>query len=178
MLPAVSVTFSLPNTRDIQINKMDPFSALGVATAVVQFLDFTGAIVSGTWKIYRSNPGDSERSSDIRSITESLVKVNDDLHSSITIVNSTSISSQDREIAILAKRCNEIGERLLATLDRLQSQSRHQFWASFRIALRTLWSQSEIDMLQETLGNYRQQVSIYILVSLRYLTLGEQPGLR
>ncbi|KAH6622091.1 hypothetical protein C7974DRAFT_397653 [Boeremia exigua] len=36
---------------------MEPFSALAVATATCQFLDFTSGIMSGTWKIYNTNAG-------------------------------------------------------------------------------------------------------------------------
>ncbi|KAF2125011.1 hypothetical protein P153DRAFT_250666, partial [Dothidotthia symphoricarpi CBS 119687] len=144
---------------------MEPLSALSVATAVTQFLDFTGTIVSCTWKIYKSNPGDTEGNSDIRSITKSLTKINNELRQSINYPKLKYFSSQDEDIIKLGTRCNEIGGRLISALDRLQAQNKHQLWTSFRVALRTVWTQSELDTLYQTLESYRQQISMHVLVT-------------
>ena len=147
---------------------MEPFSALAVATAVTQFLDFTSSVVSGTWKIYKSNDGDFGPNSDIMTITKSLNKLNGKLRHSTSRPQKSDITAQDQEIEKLSERCIELGDRLITALDNLRSQSKHQLWGSFRQALRTTWNQSEIDTLQQTLKNYRKQITMYILVQLRY----------
>jgi len=147
---------------------MEPLSALSIATAVVQFLDFAGKVVSGTWQIYRGQPPKgTEANSDVRSITISLNKVTKNLQASKRKSSSKHWSSQDAAISMLAESCTEVGEQLLTLLDRLRSQSNHRAWASFRTALRTIWSEKEVDKLCQTLDSYRQQISMHILVSLR-----------
>lgn len=148
---------------------MEPFSALSVATAAIQFIDFTGKIVSGTWKIYKLDPGHSQEYSDIRTITNSLTGLTADLRSSIGNPDKTLCSDQDKQIEDLGERCFELGEELISVLDRLESQSRHRLWASFKQALATVWNQKQIDSLHKTLESLRRQISIHILVALRYV---------
>jgi hypothetical protein len=147
---------------------MEPLSALSIATAVIQFLDFTGKIVSGTWQIYRGQPPKkTEANSDVASITESLHGVTKSLQASKNKSRLQPWSSQDAAISKLAESCTEVGEQLLTLLNRLRAQSNHRVWPSFRTALRTVWSEKDIERLCQTLENYRQQISMHILIALR-----------
>lgn len=150
---------------------MEPMSALSVATAVMQFLDFAGTVASGTWKIYKSTHGEFERNADIRMVAVDLTKLNDELRKSIDHPNLTPFSSRDPDILKLGRDCNEIGEELLTALNSLKSQNKHSLWANFRAALRTVWNQSEVDSLYQKLESYRQQISMHVLVSLRYSSI-------
>jgi hypothetical protein len=148
---------------------MDPFSVLSIATAVVQFLDFTGKLVSGTWRIYQGNaPKDfRESNSDLRSITSDLNRLTKELQLSHTKAQSKISTPQDTNLGNLAQDANDIGIQLGSLLTRLQSGSTSGFWPSFRIVLRTLWSEDEIEKLSRSLENYRQQISMHIFISLR-----------
>jgi hypothetical protein len=148
---------------------MEPLSALSIATAAAQFLDFAGSILSSTYKIYASNPGDLGQNNDVRSITKRLIDLNMKLEAGLTYPNHAPLSSQDNHIARLGKDCNEIGNRLVLALDRIQSQKKTGLWGSFRLALATVWGHGEIESLQQTLSSYRQQISMHVLVALRYV---------
>ena len=148
---------------------MEPLSALSVATAVTQFLDFTGAVLSSTWKIYISNDDDFGPNPDIVTITKNLNELNGNLRHSSSCSHHSSPTKQDQDIERLCGRCVELGDRLITVLNSLQSQSKHRLWGSFRQALGTIWNQTEIDSLQQTLANYRQQITMYLLVHLRYV---------
>jgi hypothetical protein len=76
-------------------------------------------------------------------------------------------SSQDEAISKLAINCSEVGKQLLTILERLRSQSNRRAWDSFRTALRTIWSEKEIEDLSQTLESYGQHISMHILVALR-----------
>lgn len=146
---------------------MEPFSCLAVATAAVQFLEFSSSIVSATWTIYNANPGDLNQ--DLHSITQKLIDLNSNIEGALKPGNPGPLSSQDEHIIQLGRQCNEVGSRLISALDRIQSQKKNQFWKSVRLALGTLWSQNEIDSLEKTLNSFRQQISMHVLVALRYL---------
>ncbi|KAF2853440.1 hypothetical protein T440DRAFT_505771 [Plenodomus tracheiphilus IPT5] len=147
---------------------MEPLSALSIATAVVQFLDFAGKLVSGTWTIYRGQPSnDAGGDSDIKTIMESLTKVTRKLQVTSTHNSLTPWSSQDVAITALAKRCTSVGEQLLELLEQLHSRSQRQFWDSFCTALRTIWSEKQVARLRQTLDSYRQQISMHMLVAMR-----------
>ena len=82
-----------------------------------------------------------------------------------------SLSLQDQHISRLGKDCNNIGNQLVLALNRIQSQQGTKLWGSFRLALATVWNRGEIESLQETLSNYRQQISMHVLVASRYVSL-------
>jgi hypothetical protein len=148
---------------------MEPLSALSIATAVVQFLDFAGSILSSTYKIYTSSPGDLGQNNDVRSITKSLIDLNTKLEADLNYPTPGRLSSQDKYISQLGRECNEIGNRLVLALERIQAQQKNGLWGSFRLALATVWSRGDIESLQQTMSNYRQQISMHILVALRYV---------
>jgi len=150
---------------------MEPLSALSIATAAVQFLDFAGTILSSTYKIYASNSGGLGQNNDIRSITRKLIDLNKKLEADLNSPSHASLSSQDQHISRLGKDCNNIGNQLVLALDRIQSQQGTKLWESFRLALATVWNRGEIESLQETLSNYRQQISMHVLVASSYVSL-------
>lgn len=149
---------------------MDPSSAVGVASAVVQFVDFSSKLIWGTIKIYRAkqeNRRGGEDYDDLQDLTESLVGINDRIRLELSGLNEATMSGNDQVVAKLCRECNQIAEELLSALKRLKSGSRNQAWASFVQALRTVWSESEIESLKKTLDSFRTQISMHTLVSVR-----------
>jgi hypothetical protein len=143
---------------------MDPISALSVAAAVVQFIDFGGTIIASTYAIYKSSSKKSEGTNDIASITARLVELNCELEQSATFSPTSQV---ERDIAMLCQHCNKAAITLLDALHQLNGASNPNLWNSFKIALRTVWTQGEIDALQTRLESYRQQICMHILVGLR-----------
>jgi hypothetical protein len=151
---------------------MEPLSALGVATAVTQFIEFTGTVISGTWKLYKLEPapgGVRQEYDHIVPVTKRLTELTKSLRDSIRPTDRTSLSSQDEDLENISHECTKLGEELLVVLDRLKSQSKYRFWACFREALATVWKQKDVDALQKDLERYRRLMSTHILIALRYL---------
>ena len=148
---------------------MDPVSALGVAATVVQFVDFTISLVSGTYKIYNSASYNRDENFDLKTITTSLNELNSDLRHSLTPVASThKLSPRNEAIDTLCKECTKVAEKLLSALNGLSGQTKCKLWGSFQQALRTIWSQEEIQSLKKRLDTFRHQISMQILALLRY----------
>jgi hypothetical protein len=144
---------------------MDPVSSqLGIAASVAQFVDFTGSLISKTHEIRKSSTGKTGRNNDLESITESL---NGLINSFFQPEDNQNASSDDAAIVKLCDDCKAVAEQLLLALGRLGKQDNHRVWRSFRQALKTVWSQEQIDGLQKRLDIFRQQISMHILVSLR-----------
>lgn len=51
---------------------MDPLSAIGIAASIVQFLDFSQKLVSGTLELYRASDGATSYNSHLEYITNDL----------------------------------------------------------------------------------------------------------
>lgn len=141
---------------------MEPLSALSVATAVTQFIDFTGSLLSGTIELHKSATGRTKANLTIETIALDLRNLNIELTESFS-----SGDSHDADIKKLCLDCSKMADQLLEALNKLTVQKQHRLWSSFSTALRSIWAQEDIDSLQRRLDAYRQQISMHILVQLR-----------
>ena len=146
---------------------MDPLSALSVATNVIQFVDFTSKIVSGSYQLYKSGLGESEQNAELNQVTTKLISLNDSLERSLhTQALGKDLSQIDIQLRDLCNDCNIIAHDLILALKKLQS-NRHSKWNSVILALRTIWTQDDIDKLQHRVDGFRQQITMHVLVALR-----------
>lgn len=147
---------------------MDPISALNVAAATLQFLDFTGKVAAGTYQVYKRGSAHTTRHGDIKTLTTSLTELNDELQVSLATQEMVQKPTRlDKDLAELGKKCNEVGQRLINALERLQIQDKQTIWSSFGIALRSIWNDGDIDSLFKDLADYRAQMAMHILVAMR-----------
>ena len=51
---------------------MDPFTAIGLASAIVQFVDYASKLVKGTIEIYGSATGDTAETGSLKLVTQKL----------------------------------------------------------------------------------------------------------
>lgn len=144
---------------------MDPATALGIASSVVQFVDFACKLISGSYAIYKSENGASEANSDLENITSSLASINNDLL--LSLQDSNPASDEERNLNDLCKACNGEANQLLAVLQSLKVQTNHKAWKSFKAALKTIWEQEKIRSMQSRLDSFRQQITMIIAASLR-----------
>lgn len=149
---------------------MEPLSALAIATSVAQFIDFASKVIAQTTRLYRvrSNEETCEHGH-LEIVTCSFRKYNNDLKGILKEQRShhLGMSTDDEEIVRLCADCEALTSKLLSALERLQS-SKRIFWDCFLDALKTIWSNPEIHSLRQILGDYRQQISLHLLLSIRY----------
>ncbi|KAF2470468.1 uncharacterized protein BDR25DRAFT_35094 [Lindgomyces ingoldianus] len=150
---------------------MEPLSALGVAANVLQFVDFAGKLLSLTVRIHRArNKSNSKAESNIlENITRDLTKHNETLKISTNDLGDSyqsQLSLEDREIVRICTDCEQVAAKFLHTLAKLKN-GKATAWASFVDALKTIWTESEVETLRQTLDSYRQQIQLYLLTSIR-----------
>jgi hypothetical protein len=143
--------------------KMEPFSALAIATSVVQFVDFSSKIVSGSRELYKSSTGLTNDNTDLNKITTTL----HEMSSSITHPIDTGPSSQHMEqLKELCQGINHIAQELIATLEDIKLNNKTP-WTSCLHALRSVWNEHKINKIQERLNDFRQQLTLVLVVVLR-----------
>lgn len=156
------------------VSIMDPLSALSLAGAVVQFVQFTAALLRSTRSIHSWRQNSSGVSSEIEKI--------DDIYRKLSSLSSTlrtrsranpptdadsdpiEVSEDSSDIQELAAQCQEDCDRLLAILDKLKPDlSCHpKIWKSFRLALQQTAKADEIDKIQGRLTNIQTVILIHI----------------
>ncbi|OAP54357.1 hypothetical protein AYL99_11458 [Fonsecaea erecta] len=142
---------------------LDPFSALGLAANIVQFIDFSCGLISDAKEIYHSATGATANNVGLQGIAESLSRL------SSTLVNplhptSDAVSAAEREIVKIAASSRDIGDEMLATIQSLKlGEGSHRKWRSFRQALSTTWKRDKIAHLHRRLEDARSNLSIHVL---------------
>jgi hypothetical protein len=152
---------------------MDPLIALSTAGTIVQFVESGIKIVRGTYHIYKSATGALPVNEELEIITRDLAVLATKLrrplqaeHVSINLLHNT----QQAALQGLCNDCIRVADRLIARLEGLKVQGRHQTWRSFQHAIKAAWAQKEVDELTSTLSKYHISIKTYLQLRLRYGT--------
>lgn len=147
---------------------MDPLSALSIAAAVVQFLDFGLRVISKGNQIYRSGDGSTDENRDLEVVTNDLLVLQTRLDQTGQRADQDRRPTEDEVILRrLSTTANELAKELLTRLNMVKAQGRFRRWKSFRQAIKSVSSQKEINSLARRLSIIKEELQIQILVTLR-----------
>jgi hypothetical protein len=164
------------------MDPIDPFSALSVASAVVQFLDFGCQVISKARHINHSADGVSIDHAQSEAAAKRLVILAEGMRASLQLGSATNAVAgnefvllsrhsmpEDEAIKVLCSSCTEIANQLIEKFDklRLTNGTKHRRWKSLRQALKSVWSKKGIDDVTEKLNGYRRELEGHVLLSLR-----------
>jgi hypothetical protein len=128
---------------------MDPFTAIGLAANILQFVDFAWKLVTETREIAISTNGSTENT---RLLTSIIV----DFESSNAVIES--ITTNDKDLKDIIEQCRVVSSQLVKVLDGLKVGPHQSRWASFTVALKGVWKKKDIEGLFESLSKLRQRV--------------------
>ena len=141
---------------------MEAIAAVGLASNIVSFVDFTCKLIAGAKTIYHSTSGLSEDNAVLDVIVTDLRRMSADL-----IKSPSQTSRNSSGLAALAAECEEIGKELSDALRDLKVKSRNRKWGSFQAALKEVWKDNRIAKLQKRLDALRTQVIACLLSEMR-----------
>lgn len=151
---------------------LDPLAALGVASSVIQFVDFGIKLVSDGAELYEK--GRLGNNDELELITKDLTRLTQDIVTSTQpgqAQNGKPPSKDEIALRELATSCNEIGEQLLNLLESLKVQKSGNMLedgvASFRKALRSARKKGQIHNVEKRLKKMQGQLNTNILELLR-----------
>ena len=95
---------------------LDPLTAIGLASAIVQFVDFGSKLIKGGSEIYKSVDGALAENSELEDITTKIHQLNGNILSPVSM-NSGQLPTLDEEaLTELAESCRTIAGELLFVL--------------------------------------------------------------
>ncbi len=143
---------------------MDPISALSVAAAALQFVDFSRQIVCKSRELYQSSTGTIRENREAETVTMRLKELAQHLRQP---ANAT--SSPGSRLQGICEECVDTSDVLIGRLHALKipQHGSGQGWKSFRQALKSAWSKREIDATAAKLSGLRAELDTEILVHLR-----------
>ncbi|KAI0534236.1 hypothetical protein GGR58DRAFT_66195 [Xylaria digitata] len=146
---------------------MDPISALGAASSILQFVQFTGALISTTSKIYTQGASpDTLKLEDAVSLLYSLsTRLENPPSPAGLSLDVASIAQDDRDgLLRLSTECQNDCKELLRTLKKIQieSSSSNRFWKSVNGAIKANMEAKRIAQIEQRLG--MAQLTMILLV--------------
>lgn len=145
---------------------LDPLSALSLAAAIVQFVDFGTKIVLSAAEIHASATGSLTKNVELFSITIDLSEISGKL----VLGDRTQrdkYSKDEQALASLAMQCREVANTLLTTLEDLSLKGPHKRWKSVRQALLSVWRESEISDIRKRLDTFRDQLTTRLVATIQ-----------
>lgn len=146
----------------------DLITTLSLASSILQVIDFASGFATTAWKIYqaadRGRDGPDEVA-ELRLINSNLVNVLEEIQSQAGIVKVAAPNGDDGIIR-LAKECATLVRELLQTLPDVTNITRKR--DAIRVAFKLKWKSEDIRALQSRLIEFKSQLTLHLLVSMRY----------
>ncbi|KAL8842262.1 MAG: hypothetical protein Q9170_000588 [Blastenia crenularia] len=139
---------------------LDPLTAISLASAIVQFVDFSIKIVSQIQEIYQSASGATRENVTISEITEDIKVLNHNIWS-----NTNPLQLQASEMALqrLAESCETEADALLLVLAELKVPPDASHWLSFKKAIKGARQKGKVQELETRLGKLQKQANSRLL---------------
>jgi len=145
---------------------MDPFTALGAASNNIQIADFSLRIISRGHKIYSSIDGKLDSHAVLDNAAKNLEELSNELRSN-DMLKRRKLGTADAQLVALWTECGTVTKKIHEALRKLRVSSGNRKWQSTAVALRSIFSDKEINGLESKLNNIRTQINTAVLVSLR-----------
>ncbi|KAK4033791.1 hypothetical protein C8A01DRAFT_49701 [Parachaetomium inaequale] len=141
---------------------MEAVVAFGLAANILQFVEFTGQLISSAQELSRQ--GAKTKYLELESIAKELRRLAEGIGPSPAKSKRGQPDAPD-ELQRLANRCIEITNELLSVLDSLKLQKGSKKWKSFHQALNSVWKTDQIKDLEERMDRISQALHKEIMTS-------------
>lgn len=153
----------------IAATMLDPLTALGLATAITQFVDFTSKILRTGYEISRNvADGTTADHVDLEELTASLFAFQRRLFASTT--STAQKSTEQQELEKLSTKCQDLAAELLHLLKDLRAKGSGllRTWDNFRQAYRSVWKEKKIAKLEKMLDHISRQIDSRLIYMIWY----------
>jgi|ERR1700722_18828219 hypothetical protein len=138
-------------------------AAFSLAANVIQFIDFTAKVASNFWRFYKIGGNGASEIPDIRTITADL--------NTVLLRVQLSAGNDDSESALrqLARECRNVATGLQKVLESLAKvrADKPTKQEALKAAFKLVWKEKEIKAFQTRLDQFRAQLTVHLLASLR-----------
>ncbi|KAK3944650.1 hypothetical protein QBC46DRAFT_439011 [Diplogelasinospora grovesii] len=149
---------------------MDPLSALSLAAAVVQFVDYGSRLLRDTIEIYGNLDGQSAARTKLSKTAQELRSLSNEVESRSAQAGLPSASSSEEVFIGLCIECRAISEELQASISTVEvqiSSKPRRAIRSFLAALKERWPDGRIEALRSRLNEVQERMKMAVLVFLR-----------
>lgn len=144
---------------------MDPVTCLGVASAVVQFVDFTFEILSGAQQLYED--GQLKVHEQTSKVVKDFSNLGKEMGLSLRSAKAArSLTKNEAELETICKDCSKLADEMATKLKKFQLTDKRNVWKSVGAVVKSIWSKKELDVMEKKLSQYRDMMDSRLLGSL------------
>ncbi|KAI9373547.1 hypothetical protein BJX61DRAFT_375576 [Aspergillus egyptiacus] len=132
---------------------MDPVSAIGLASNMLQFVEFGIRLCDGIHQVANSTTGLTEDNTHISVVAEDLRQATDRL--SVSVKGN---SRHELGLINLARECQDLSDELSDIFSKLKPTKGDHLWSSVRVAWKSALKQKKIASIEKRLADYRAQI--------------------
>ena len=152
---------------------LDPLSALSLASAIVQFLDFGVKLVAETSQIYRSTTGTLNENAELEDATEKIDRLNSKILEQNDVGAAEAVSEDESILHELARKSKVIANELLTLLQdlKVKSAGKSRKWESFRkaVAAQSPGNKGKLQVLEKKLRELQDDISHHLVYLMRHV---------
>jgi pyruvate-formate lyase-activating enzyme len=147
---------------------MEAIAALGLASNIIQIVDFSSRIISRGQEIYSSSDGSTAEHALLSDVARNLAE----LHQSLIVSGSVrdkgkrKLTVADKQLLDLKIESQKIVKDLQEALNKIKLSKKDRKWRSVRHALLSIQSDKEIANLAARLDSIRKQVDSAAMISI------------
>ena len=171
---------------------LEGIAALGVASNIVQFVEFGCRLFSQSKELYRSSSGLSDEAVELDNIARSLSRLSDNLiiehkfspHDSdielgdgvehvppIQPAKALGIDSGggggETDLVPIATDCKKVADELSEALSQLRVENPRKRWQCFRVTLKRIWKPERIDDMSRRMERLSSQMTVCLVQNLK-----------
>ncbi|KAF2792304.1 hypothetical protein K505DRAFT_279086 [Melanomma pulvis-pyrius CBS 109.77] len=144
---------------------MDPLSALGACSSILQIVDFSCKILSKGNQLRTSFSGALPEN-------EVLEKVTTHLHGLVDRLRRQGQIPNGQDLNGMIVLCIGTAGELLDVLDRLRVHGPKTRWKSFRAAIKSVWRKEKVDEILGRLQLIKDEIEFGVILDLREVLVG------
>ena len=144
---------------------MEPLSALGIASSVVTFLDFSFKLVGNAQEIYKSTTGETISSTELRIRADRLKLLTTRIEAQKNPQHYLQQPSDRSVPSALLDQCVEASSQLTSALDRAVAQ-RRRIWPSARNAIKGILGERQVKSLEYRLSKCCSELQLHLIANL------------
>jgi hypothetical protein len=145
---------------------MDPISALGLATNIIQFIEYAAQLVSGCHDIYRSANGALDSHAALENVAKRLNSLAQDVLGCRPPPTAKQ-SNAEKRLQEICDECVAVNKKLLELLQKLKVNGPHRKWESFRQIINITMRKKDVTRLEEDLKQIQWSIDSTLLFCLR-----------
>lgn len=146
---------------------MDPLAAIGLASNIISFIDFSWELVTDAQDVYKSANGTTFENATLETIVADLEEISRHLMCDIK-------GTTQNEIALLrlADECLNISRQLSSILRKLKANvDKNSRWESVKIKGASMRKEKDIIALESRLSKYKSEIFLRLQFMFGYDTL-------